>query len=117
MNLIGKRYFIIHKPVGVLASRVDSSITNVVAKEHDPLFGQQRGGPSRSTIYDTAEAAGFPTDCGLVGRLDCKTSGVMLYTDDAVLGRAVSDPAEGEEQYDNVYKVRSCYCSCSYHHH
>ena len=46
----------------------------------------------RQTVYNLCEDAGFPTDCGLVGRLDTATSGIILFTDDSRLNHAVAKP-------------------------
>lgn len=56
---------------------------------------------SRLTIYDIAGRAGYPTDIGLCGRLDYRTSGVMLMTDDAILNRAIRDPPNDENESDD----------------
>ena len=50
------------------------------------------GGSPRTTIYDIAKEAGFPTDLGWVGRLDYETSGLIIMTDDSKLLRAIIDP-------------------------
>eukprot|EP01041_Mallomonas_annulata_P000705 gene704-1348_t len=88
------RYFILHKPVGVICSRTDSQVTNIIVRKEDPRYGQQRGGTARMTVYDMVENKDFPTDIGLVGRLDMDTSGIMLLTDDTRLADAVRDPPD-----------------------
>ena len=86
--------FLIHKPIGVLSSRVDSRITSIITKKSDPMRGQTYGGDPRPTVFDLAMKAGFPSDFSLVGRLDGETSGIMLFTQNMVLDRAVRDPPE-----------------------
>ena len=58
-----RKYFIIHKPVGIVSTKFD---------------------PEKSrNIYELANEKGFPTNnVGLVGRLDKLTSGIMLFTDE-----------------------------------
>jgi 16S rRNA U516 pseudouridylate synthase RsuA-like enzyme len=98
--------FIIHKPMGVISATVDSAITSLVRKEGDPLCGLPRGGEGRPTVYSLASAAGFPTDFSLVGRLDAETSGVMLFTRDIALDRAVRDPPEELANCINPFKIK-----------
>lgn len=84
--------FVVHKPVGVISSRVDSRPSTVITKKSDPLRGQAYGGEARPTVFDIAGAAGFPVDYSLVGRLDAETSGIMLFTNNIKLDRAIRDP-------------------------
>jgi hypothetical protein len=67
------KYFIVHKPIGIVSTKSD---------------------PEKSkTVYDLANEKGFPTEnIGLVGRLDKLTSGIMLFTNDGRLNRALSYP-------------------------
>jgi 16S rRNA U516 pseudouridylate synthase RsuA-like enzyme len=44
------------------------------------------------TVYDVVADRGFPTDLGLVGRLDKETSGIILLTDDGRLAKALTAP-------------------------
>lgn len=83
-----------HKPIGVICSTVDPKITNVVIKETDPKFGMKMGGKARRTVYDVAAKAGFPTNLGLVGRLDVETSGIMMFSNDPYLTTAIRDPVD-----------------------
>ena len=55
----------------------------------------------RPTVYDIAERAGFPTDVGLMGRLDKETSGVIVMSDDPLLLRALTEPAVPDQPGDN----------------
>lgn len=74
--------FVIHKPLGCLSSAADYPT-------------QPRG-----TVYGYAGKAGFPTNLGLVGRLDGDTSGIMVFTNDGMLNdrllRPLGDVEEGE---------------------
>ena len=72
------RSFLIHKPFGVISSTVDTGPTELVKKISSPRFGLPKNVVARRTVYDVAAQAGFPTDCGLVGRLDLETSGIMV---------------------------------------
>jgi 16S rRNA U516 pseudouridylate synthase RsuA-like enzyme len=72
------RTFIVHKPVGVVSSTVDTGPTELIKKKDHPRFGLPKNSEARMTVYDVARNAGFPTDCGLVGRLDLETSGIMV---------------------------------------
>jgi hypothetical protein len=67
-------------------------VTRIVTKKADPKYGQMVGGVPRKSVYDVVELAGFPSDVGLVGRLDCATSGVVVLTDDSVLSKVLRDP-------------------------
>ena len=106
-NRSSYRSFIMHKPIGVITSRVDPTVTNIVRKEAHPLFGKPVGGESRISVYDIALRCGFPIDVGLVGRLDCETSGIMMFTDDYHLGSAVRDPVdESSPLWGSKYKSK-----------
>lgn len=72
------RSFLVHKPVGVVSSTVDTGPSELVKNKKSPRYGLTKNVPPRQTVYDVAEIAGFPTDCGLVGRLDLETSGIMV---------------------------------------
>lgn len=43
-------------------------------------------------MYDECKERGFPVDVGMVGRLDTDTSGLIMFTDDARLNKAISSP-------------------------
>ena len=72
------RSFLVHKPVGVVSSTVDTGPSELVKNKKSPRYGLTKNVPPRQTVYDVAGIAGFPTDCGLVGRLDLETSGIMV---------------------------------------
>jgi 16S rRNA U516 pseudouridylate synthase RsuA-like enzyme len=72
------RSFVVHKPVGVVSSTVDTGPSELVKKKTSPRYGLPKNSVARKTVYDVASEAGFPTDCGLVGRLDLETSGIMV---------------------------------------
>lgn len=72
------RSFLVHKPVGVVSSTVDTGPTELIRRKDHPRCGLPKDSVARPTVYDIAEQAGFPTDCGLVGRLDLETSGIMV---------------------------------------
>lgn len=80
--------FLIHKPINVVSSRVDSA-------QDDPRCKREEI-QSRITIYELVRNAGFPDNFGLVGRLDSETSGVMLMTSNNVLASAIRDPINCE---------------------
>ena len=85
------RYFLYHKPIGVVCSRVDSCPT--------------RDRP-RPTAYGECAAKGFPIDVGMVGRLDTDTSGVLLFTDDTELNQAITSPNfSGNMHHHKTYVV------------
>ena len=90
--------FLVHKPINVLSSKSSDSSNwksnksqAVIADDHSP----------RVTVYEIAQKAGFPTNFGLVGRLDYETSGIMLMTSDNTLGSAIRDPIDHEDTEDN----------------
>lgn len=87
-------HYLMYKPVGVVSSRCDSTPPKV---EHTKS--------TRTTVYDLAASNGFPTDCGLVGRLDTKTSGLVLFTSDPFLNRALAHPCD-DDTYDNALKIK-----------
>jgi 16S rRNA U516 pseudouridylate synthase RsuA-like enzyme len=80
------RYYIIHKPI------------KTVSTKSDPL--------NHKTVYEVAKEKNFPIDnVGLVGRLDKLTSGIMLFTSDSGLNRALSLPmVEKEEKEEKEAK-------------
>jgi 16S rRNA U516 pseudouridylate synthase RsuA-like enzyme len=108
-------HFVLHKPVGVVSSRVDNlppkakrqRRTRVVAANGhagavpapeavvsaSSSSSSSSPGAARPTVYDVLAQRGFPTTCGMVGRLDTETSGLLLFTSSAALNRAVSRPA------------------------
>jgi 16S rRNA U516 pseudouridylate synthase RsuA-like enzyme len=75
------RTFIVHKPVDVVSSTIDTGPTELIKKKNHPRFGLPVNSKGRKTVYEIAKEAGFPTDCGLVGRLDLETSGIMVGHD------------------------------------
>ena len=94
--------FVIHKPVGVLSSRVDSRTTSIITKKSDPMTGQAYGGASRPTVFDIACSKGFPSNFSLVGRLDSETSGIMLFTKNMVLDKAIRDPPDDLSEQSEI---------------
>jgi len=108
------RSFLLHKPINVVSSTVDPHVSDIIRNkktknksQHESISIDENkqqvvGGTPRLTAYDIARMAGFPTDLGLAGRLDCETSGVMLFTDDSHLHRAVLHPLDcGSGDDDN----------------
>ena len=71
--------FLVHKPVGVVSSTIDTGPTELIRRKDHPRCGLPKDSIPRQTVYDIAQQAGFPTDCGLVGRLDLDTSGIMVW--------------------------------------
>eukprot|EP00596_Hydrurales_sp_CCMP1899_P007572 CAMPEP_0119039856 /NCGR_PEP_ID=MMETSP1177-20130426/9585_1 /TAXON_ID=2985 /ORGANISM="Ochromonas sp, Strain CCMP1899" /LENGTH=189 /DNA_ID=CAMNT_0007004285 /DNA_START=61 /DNA_END=631 /DNA_ORIENTATION=+ len=88
------RTFIVHKPVDVVSSTIDTGPTELVKKKNHPRFGLPVNCKVRKTVYEIAKEAGFPIDCGLVGRLDLETSGIMVFSNDTRLANAIRDPPE-----------------------
>eukprot|EP00752_Nemacystus_decipiens_P015136 g13484.t1 len=85
------RYFMLHKPRGCISSTVDDT------------------GRGRPTVYDVARAAGIP-NFGPVGRLDFDTSGVLLFTDDYKLKKAISSPTyKGKAAVGSVASMEKVY--------
>ncbi|CAM9418464.1 unnamed protein product [Ectocarpus sp. 8 AP-2014] len=85
------RYFMLHKPRGCVTSTVDDT------------------GRGRPTVYDVAKAAGVP-NFGPVGRLDFDTSGVLLFTDDYKLKKAISSPTyKGKAAVGTVPSMEKVY--------
>ena len=72
------RSFLVHKPVGVISSTIDTGPTELIKRKDHPRCGLPKNSIARRTVYQIAQRAGFPTDCGLVGRLDLETSGIMV---------------------------------------
>ena len=56
---------------------MDANVTNLIQDRCHPRFGKQKGGVPCTTVYDISSKAGFPTNFGLVGRLDKDTSGII----------------------------------------
>lgn len=71
-----KNSFIVHKPVNVLCSN-NSNNDN-----------------TRNTLYDIVKNANFPTNYGLVGRLDADTSGIIMFTTNGNLNNHILQPIE-----------------------
>jgi pseudouridine synthase len=79
------KYYIINKPLGVISSKEESNSND-------------------KTIYDLAHSCGYPSNIGLVGRLDKNTSGIILMTDDNRLNRAITFPSDEENEYkEKIY--------------
>ena len=95
-----RRAYLMHKPINVVCSTVDSALTDIVRDEGSKKFGGHRGGVSRMTIYDAAKSAGFPTNYGNIGRLDAETSGILLFTTHNDFFTKVRDPAISKEEYE-----------------
>lgn len=76
------RYLMLHKPAGVVSST-----------EHD----------EHPTVLDLLPAE-LRHDLHLAGRLDLKTTGLMLLTNDGTWSRKVTQP---EEKIPKVYKVQT----------
>ncbi|KAJ3301767.1 hypothetical protein HDV03_000434 [Kappamyces sp. JEL0829] len=75
--------FLLHKPRGVVSSKVD----------RNPPLDQATGLLSvRRTVWDLAANAGYPVSYGLAGRLDCETSGVILFSNSSKLLDALTRP-------------------------
>eukprot|EP00040_Diaphanoeca_grandis_P009024 m.47282 g.47282 ORF g.47282 m.47282 type:complete len:310 (+) comp20456_c0_seq1:269-1198(+) len=91
-------YIIVHKPVGVISSTVDTHPCAEI-------------GP-RKTVYDIAFDAGFQEVRGpgmrLVGRLDGETSGAILLTTDANLDYHLRqpDPDANATRRSNPFKEK-----------
>jgi len=89
--------FLIHKPIDVISSKVDPK---VVKTQKDQKPSKRLKDPKvfspRTTVYEIAAKANFPTTFGLVGRLDYETSGVMLMSSDNNLACAIRDPVDME---------------------
>lgn len=102
----GHRSFLVHKPINVLSSTVDPHMFDVVrtnsAQESDEKRRVVVSEESRLTVYDMARIAEFPTDLGLVGRLDCATSGVILFTSDSRLQRAILQPLDYDDEENGI---------------
>ena len=106
-NIFLHRTFLLHKPLGVVSSRVDSKVTSKITRKSNPLVGQEIGGIPRKTVYDLAVENGFPDDCGLVGRLDVETSGIILFTDDSTLLTSICHPAPmGSKLAESAFKQK-----------
>jgi pseudouridine synthase len=75
--------FLVHKPVDVVCSKEDEAKDVIVR-------GVPR--PTRQTMFELAEAQGFPAHFNLVGRLDAETSGLILFTNNKVLMNAINHP-------------------------
>ncbi|CAM9303328.1 unnamed protein product [Sphacelaria rigidula] len=85
------RYFLLNKPRGCITSTVDDA------------------GRGRPTVYEVARAAGIPS-FGPVGRLDFDTSGVLIFTDDIKLKKAISSPYfKGKAEVGTVPSMEKVY--------
>ena len=68
-----KRFFLLHKPIGVTTTAVAEKIAKPVP-----------------TVYDIRRSEGIDIDgLGCVGRLDQETSGALIFTDDGKLNRRI----------------------------
>jgi 16S rRNA U516 pseudouridylate synthase RsuA-like enzyme len=56
----------------------------------------------RTTVYEVAARAGFPSDLGLAGRLDYMTSGIMLMSNDSRMLNGVIRPPQ--DQWEGLMK-------------
>lgn len=92
-----------HKPAGVVCATSDSNLGNIVRNKNDARYGLKKDVEARPTVYDIAQTAGYPTDFGLVGRLDTETSGIMLFTSNSDLLRKLKDPPITETEYITLY--------------
>lgn len=81
-------YYLCHKPINVICSRVN-----------DGAKSESR----RITIYDLLSEKGYDPSLGLVGRLDVQTSGVILFTDDTKLMDCILRPPIADN-YITKYK-------------
>ena len=93
--------FLVHKPIGVISSTIDNAPVGMRRDgNNDPL-------ECRKTIWKVAEESGFPSNIGLVGRLDCETSGIIMFTNDTKLADAIRDPPdEGSILWQSPYKTK-----------
>lgn len=89
------RSFVVHKPVGVVSSTIDTGPSELVKNKSSPRYGLPSNSMARKTVYNVAAEAGFPTDCGLVGRLDLETSGIMVRT----ISRSISTKLPDQKQF------------------
>jgi 16S rRNA U516 pseudouridylate synthase RsuA-like enzyme len=113
MSMYSNTTFVIHKPVNVISSKVDPAVTKpspqfftspkTVNPNKKPK--KEREFESRPTVYETADKANFPTNFGLVGRLDYETSGLMLMTCDNNLASAIRDPVDMEPEVDYLRDI------------
>jgi 16S rRNA U516 pseudouridylate synthase RsuA-like enzyme len=109
----GHVYYIAHKPVGVLSDNITDNYKRSSkrdrqgrekALENDNKSGNDQSSKEIRTIFELAASKGYP-HVGLVGRLDCETSGVMLFTNDKQLTQAIRDPiVERDESGDEYQK-------------
>jgi len=83
------RYFLTNKPIGVTSSKVNDLLLDPRWKDVEEKREEAEG---KRTVYDVVEEKGFPTDIGLIGRLDAQTSGLLMFTDDAYLAHAILHP-------------------------
>ena len=85
-------------------------LTQKVLDPKHPRFGEQvTGRVRRTTVYDVAEKAGFPNNLGLAGRLDYKTSGIMLMSNDSKLLEGVIRPLQDEVEGDKSEEENSSF--------
>ena len=98
--------FLVHKPINVLSSKCDS-LNWKNNKPQDKTTIHE----SRVTVYDIAKKAGYPTNFGLVGRLDYETSGIMLMTSDNTFASAIRDPIEPDDSNNDDSNVCDDHCS------
>jgi len=88
-------YYLMHKPVGVLTSNVDSSRT--AGRRRAPKEQQADGVP---TVRDLLPA-GLRGKIYPVGRLDKDSSGLLLLTNDGVLAYRLTHPKfDHEKEYE-----------------
>ena len=99
------RTFLVHKPLGVVSSTVDNAPAGVRRGPHVELDFKPE---YRKTVWNVAEESGFSTtNVGLVGRLDCETSGIIMFSNDSRLSAAIRDPPkEGSPLSQSPYKSK-----------
>lgn len=88
-EVLRQRVFVLHKPLGVVSSTVDDAEAEGIRE-------------GRPTVYDLASEAGFPSSFAMVGRLDADTSGLVMFTDDTQLARAIRDPDPTDPEDNNL---------------
>jgi 16S rRNA U516 pseudouridylate synthase RsuA-like enzyme len=79
-----------------------AAVSQTTLKVIDPKsarFGERvEGVVPRTTVYQVAARAGFPSDLGLAGRLDYLTSGIMLMSNDSRMLQGVIRPPDDDEE-------------------
>eukprot|EP01035_Chromulina_nebulosa_P028336 gene28336-37397_t len=88
-EVLRQRVYVLHKPLGVVSSTVDDAEAEGIRE-------------GRPTVYDLVSEAGFPSSFAMVGRLDADTSGLVMFTDDSQLARAIRDPDPTDPEDGNL---------------